>query len=132
MGEIYIGDGTICRPEIDVSTYGGTANAVDVGTMTSKDALKCGIASVYGWSICIDVEVVGEILLAGLNDLIVTAEGRMELERLDRDTTADIIRVALSRFVDFTDNVVKIESFDVCALIYCATDCVEAEVGVVD
>ena len=77
--------------------------------MTSKDALKCGIACAYGWGICIciDVEVVGEILLAGMNDLIVTAEGRMELERLDRDTTADIIRVALSRFVDFTDNVVK-------------------------
>ena len=75
--------------------------------MTSKDALKCGIACAYGRGICIDVEVVGEILLAGMNDLIVTAEGRMELERLDCDTTADIIGVALSRFVDFTDNVVK-------------------------
>ena len=75
--------------------------------MTSKDALKCGFSCAYGWGICIciDVEVVGEILFAGMNDLIVTAEGRMELERLDRDTTADIIQ--LSRFVDFTDNVVK-------------------------
>ena len=94
-----------------MSTYGKRANVVDVGTMISKDALKCGIACSYGWGICIDVEVVGEILLAGMNDLIVTAEGRMDLERLDRDTTADTIRVAFFRFVDLlkdlTDNVVE-------------------------
>ena len=94
-----------------MSTYGKRVNAVDVGTMTSKDALKCGIACEYASGICIDVEVVEEILLAGMNDLIVTAEERMELVRLDRDTTADKIRVAFSEMVDLltdlTDNVVE-------------------------
>ena len=51
----------------------------EVGAMISVGALKCGVACMSGKGISNEVEVVGELLLAGMSELIESAEETIEL-----------------------------------------------------
>lgn len=69
--------------------------AIDVGAIMSVGVLKGEVACMSGKGISNEVEVVGELLLAGMSELIESAEETMEFVIINDD----LIYVTLSTSV---------------------------------